>query len=78
MIVSFEFSGSCKGKVTTVYDILNVKTIPVDTLTANELQKGLRNGRYSIAFADFYADADSVENEMTGYEVHDEDDEEGL
>jgi hypothetical protein len=73
MIVSFEFSGCCKGKVTTVYDILNIRTIPADTLTQDELQEGLRNGRYSIAFADFYADADSVENEITGYEVEDED-----
>ena len=72
MIVSFDFSGSCSGKILEVFDTLEFKNISVSTLSKDELKGGLKNGRYLINFADFYSEAGKVENEMTGFEVEEE------
>lgn len=72
MIISFNFSGWCRGEVTEVFDTLQLKTISVENLSAKKLEEGLNNGRYSVNFADFYSEAGKVENEITGYVIEED------
>ena len=75
MIVSFDFSGWCRGEILEVFDTLKLTNISVSTLSKNELKGGLKNGRYVINFADFYSEAGKVENEITGFEVFEDEEE---
>jgi hypothetical protein len=72
MLVSFNFSGLCRGELLEVFDTLKLTNISVSTLSNDELKGGLNDGRYVINFADFYSQAGKVENEMTGFEVEEE------
>lgn len=64
-IMSFNFTGWCRADITTVFDGEN--DIDVSNMPASELAKKLNNGTYTIPFAQVYADAATVENDITDY-----------
>ena len=73
MIVSFNFSGSCKGEIINVYDTSQFKTISVvnlSNLSIQELREGFKTGKYLINFKSFLSDAKETENEIFDIEVN--------
>lgn len=78
-ILSFNFTGWCRSNITKAFDIANEKHIDVSQMPAQELADKLNKDVFRIHFADTYAEAARVENEIcdfTSAEDEDEDEDE--
>jgi hypothetical protein len=74
-ILSFNFTGWCRADIAKVFDVSIGKEIDVSQMPAQELADKLNKGVYSINFADTYAEAVKVENEICDFTSTEDDDE---
>jgi len=72
-IISFNFSGWCRADIKTAFDLKELKSVDVSDMPAKELADKLNNGELSISFADVYAEAGKVENDISGYAAEEDD-----
>ena len=73
-IISFNFSGWCRADIKTAFNLNELKSVDVSDMPAKELADKLNKGELSISFADVYAEAASVDNDISGYAAEEEDD----
>lgn len=72
-IISFNFSGWCRADIKTAFDLNALKSVDVSAMPAKELADKLNNGDLSISFADVYAEAGKVENDISRYTAGEDD-----